>query len=195
MSDFLNQDIILITPCQHVFHKACFSEWIDLARTCPICRSDIPNSLGIDSSQTATSATTHTSIHNINGQIEEPTQMQRAGSALFHWGATLTSSDRLSFLTRGRATDDTEEIQTTSATYADTEEGDDGDQQSYRITSPGNNRTERLWVSTQGNRSTSRVAASAGIHWIPRPDQSLSTATATATLPFGDDGDSHILPN
>lgn len=192
MSDFLNQDVILITPCQHVFHKVCFSEWIDLARTCPICRSDIPNSLGIDSSHTATSATTITSINSINRQIDEPTQMQRTGSALFHWRATLTASDRLSFLTRGRATDDTDEINATSATYADI---DEGDQQSYGITSPGNNRIERQRVSSQGHRSTSRVAASAGINLIPRPDQSLTTATATATLPFGDDGDSQILPN
>jgi len=191
MSDFLNQDVILVTPCQHVFHKVCFSEWIDLARTCPICRSDIPNSLGIDSSQTTTTGTTQSSINTSNRQTMEPTQIQRTGSALFHWRPALTSSDRLSFLTRGRATVDTDDLNITSATYTDHEEGDDGDQQLYGIISPGNIRIEGHWLSSQGNRSTSRIAASAGINLIPRPDQSLST---TAVLPFGDDGDSNILP-
>jgi hypothetical protein len=121
----------------------------------------------------------------------EPTQIQRTGSALFHWRPALTSSDRLSFLTRGRATVDTDDLNITSATYTDHEEGDDGDQQLYGIISPGNIRIEGHWLSSQGNRSTSRIAASAGINLIPRPDQSLTT---TAVLPFGDDGDSNILP-
>ena len=47
MSDFVPQDVIVSTPCHHVFHKSCFNEWLELARTCPVCRTDIPNSLGL----------------------------------------------------------------------------------------------------------------------------------------------------
>jgi hypothetical protein len=32
---------IVETPCGHYFHKECLGEWLKLAKTCPICRSDL----------------------------------------------------------------------------------------------------------------------------------------------------------
>ena len=45
MEDFLDQDVLVETSCKHIFHKQCFREWLRQARTCPVCRSDIPGSL------------------------------------------------------------------------------------------------------------------------------------------------------
>lgn len=45
MSDFLAEETIVVTECQHVFHKRCCQEWLRQARTCPVCRTDIPSSL------------------------------------------------------------------------------------------------------------------------------------------------------
>mmetsp|Transcript_27834 Transcript_27834/g.81698 ORF Transcript_27834/g.81698 Transcript_27834/m.81698 type:complete len:156 (-) Transcript_27834:61-528(-) len=45
MGDFTTGEIIVATECDHVFHKRCCQEWLRQARTCPVCRTDIPNSL------------------------------------------------------------------------------------------------------------------------------------------------------
>jgi Ring finger domain len=34
---------IVQTDCGHVLHKSCCSVWLRQARTCPVCRTDIPN--------------------------------------------------------------------------------------------------------------------------------------------------------
>jgi len=47
MENFTGTDIIVETACNHVFHKRCCRDWLRQARTCPICRTDIPTSLGI----------------------------------------------------------------------------------------------------------------------------------------------------
>lgn len=47
MSEFVSNEIIVSTECDHVFHKSCCQEWLRQARTCPVCRMDIPRSLGI----------------------------------------------------------------------------------------------------------------------------------------------------
>lgn len=39
-------DGIVATPCNHVFHKTCCKEWLQLSRSCPICRRDIVDGLG-----------------------------------------------------------------------------------------------------------------------------------------------------
>jgi len=47
MTDFANNELIVATECEHVFHKRCCQEWLKQARTCPVCRTDIPDSLGV----------------------------------------------------------------------------------------------------------------------------------------------------
>jgi hypothetical protein len=48
MGDFVTGQVIVATECQHVFHKRCCEEWLRQARTCPVCRMDIPSSLSED---------------------------------------------------------------------------------------------------------------------------------------------------
>jgi hypothetical protein len=45
MEDFKEQQVIVETACRHVFHKQCCREWLRTARTCPVCRTDIPATL------------------------------------------------------------------------------------------------------------------------------------------------------
>lgn len=45
MEDFNQQHLIVETACKHVFHKQCCREWLRTARTCPVCRTDIPATL------------------------------------------------------------------------------------------------------------------------------------------------------
>jgi hypothetical protein len=200
MSDFLPQDVIISTPCSHVFHKICFSEWLDLARTCPICRTDIPNSLGIDQSHTSDAATTHETANNnsiSNRHSLEATSsnlsMPATRNSFFHWRPTFTSSDRLSFLARGREVplDNTAE-DTNPSTIERSNEGGDGQQQQtvYGVDSPGNNNVDRQRVSSYLNRSNNRITILADGNNIIHAEQPLTAVV----LPFGDDDD-HVLPH
>lgn len=45
MENFTGTDVIVETGCQHVFHKSCCRDWLRQARTCPVCRTDLPTSL------------------------------------------------------------------------------------------------------------------------------------------------------
>ena len=45
MMEYKDGEVIVATPCEHVFHKRCCQEWFQLARTCPVCRFDVPNGL------------------------------------------------------------------------------------------------------------------------------------------------------
>lgn len=47
MDNFTGADIIVETRCNHVFHKNCCQDWLKQARTCPVCRTDIPVALGL----------------------------------------------------------------------------------------------------------------------------------------------------
>lgn len=47
MEDLMCQDVLVETPCKHIFHKHCCREWLRQARTCPFCRTDIPESLQV----------------------------------------------------------------------------------------------------------------------------------------------------
>jgi hypothetical protein len=47
MENFTGAEVIVETACSHVFHKQCCREWLRQARTCPVCRTDIP--AGIES--------------------------------------------------------------------------------------------------------------------------------------------------
>ena len=33
---------VVVTPCDHVFHKRCLLPWLDLKRECPVCRATLP---------------------------------------------------------------------------------------------------------------------------------------------------------
>ena len=48
---FKSGEVIVATECEHVFHKHCFQEWLRQARTCPVCRTDIPDSLNTQSEE------------------------------------------------------------------------------------------------------------------------------------------------
>lgn len=41
MEDFKMGDEILITTCDHRFHRFCLRRWLRLKKTCPYCRSQI----------------------------------------------------------------------------------------------------------------------------------------------------------
>ena len=47
MVEFSLEDVIVMTPCEHVFHKSCCREWLRQARSCPVCRTDLPSVLGM----------------------------------------------------------------------------------------------------------------------------------------------------
>lgn len=50
---------VVETSCKHVFHKQCCREWLRQARSCPVCRMDIPASceVGLSTSERSASAT------------------------------------------------------------------------------------------------------------------------------------------
>jgi hypothetical protein len=31
-----------VTPCDHVFHEGCLTQWADVKLECPVCRSVLP---------------------------------------------------------------------------------------------------------------------------------------------------------
>lgn len=41
MEEFGEQKQIVRTPCVHYFHHECLKEWLKVAKTCPLCRSDL----------------------------------------------------------------------------------------------------------------------------------------------------------
>ncbi|CAK9093920.1 unnamed protein product [Durusdinium trenchii] len=41
LDPFNQQKEIVQTPCGHVFHKRCLGGWMQVACTCPLCRSDV----------------------------------------------------------------------------------------------------------------------------------------------------------
>lgn len=45
MMEYKDGEVIVATPCEHVFHKRCCQEWFQLSRTCPVCRTDVPEAL------------------------------------------------------------------------------------------------------------------------------------------------------
>lgn len=47
MMEYKDGEVIVATPCEHVFHKRCLQEWFQLSRTCPVCRTDVPEALGM----------------------------------------------------------------------------------------------------------------------------------------------------
>ena len=33
----------VMTPCDHVFHRECLRQWMDIKMECPVCRRPIPD--------------------------------------------------------------------------------------------------------------------------------------------------------
>ena len=42
MTDFSNNDICVRLPCNHIFKIAPLLQWFSRARTCPLCRQELP---------------------------------------------------------------------------------------------------------------------------------------------------------
>ena len=41
IDNYHKDNIIYELDCSHIFHKKCFSKWIELNNTCPLCRASI----------------------------------------------------------------------------------------------------------------------------------------------------------
>jgi len=41
VEEFNSEKAIVQTPCGHYFHQSCLGDWLKLARTCPLCRTDL----------------------------------------------------------------------------------------------------------------------------------------------------------
>jgi len=44
LAEFHRDEEMVITECEHIFHKGCCQEWLKQARSCPVCRRNIVNS-------------------------------------------------------------------------------------------------------------------------------------------------------
>tara|TARA_B100001123_G_C15066217_1_gene929730 strand:- start:235 stop:609 length:375 start_codon:yes stop_codon:yes gene_type:complete len=42
LEDINTDEKIIKLPCKHYYHKFCLLSWIDVSKTCPTCRMDIP---------------------------------------------------------------------------------------------------------------------------------------------------------
>lgn len=36
--------LLMVTPCEHRFHRSCLMDWMDKRLNCPICRATLPPS-------------------------------------------------------------------------------------------------------------------------------------------------------
>lgn len=40
--EIMNKEEYMIAPCDHIFHKSCLEQWMDVKMECPICRTNLP---------------------------------------------------------------------------------------------------------------------------------------------------------
>ena len=40
--DVHNVKKYMLAPCEHLFHRDCLEQWMDVKMECPICRKDLP---------------------------------------------------------------------------------------------------------------------------------------------------------
>lgn len=65
MEDFNRvHDTAVETKCRHLFHKRCLAEWLRQARSCPVCRDDIPATLeaSVSANGTVEASASHDSV-------------------------------------------------------------------------------------------------------------------------------------
>jgi len=48
MCDFAARQRVRELPCQHIYHTKCIDKWLKTNRTCPLCRADALDLLGLD---------------------------------------------------------------------------------------------------------------------------------------------------
>jgi hypothetical protein len=60
LSDYENQETIMILPCAHIYHKQCVEEWFANNKTCPLCKAEVTSQLPDDVSEERPNPTTDT---------------------------------------------------------------------------------------------------------------------------------------
>lgn len=40
--DIMDKKAYMLAPCNHIFHKNCLQQWMDVKMECPICRTELP---------------------------------------------------------------------------------------------------------------------------------------------------------
>jgi hypothetical protein len=40
--DIRNRRGYMLAPCDHIFHKECLLQWMDVKMECPVCRTELP---------------------------------------------------------------------------------------------------------------------------------------------------------
>merc|ERR1711869_159038 len=82
MGEDLNAEkAILRTPCDHYFHKDCLGEWLKLAKTCPICRSDLDEATEELSTRKAVEMSGEVDVEIGAGDLEECAQEPSSSSS------------------------------------------------------------------------------------------------------------------
>ena len=83
MSEFVQDEEIVSTECDHLFHKKCCEEWLRKARTCPVCRTDIPSTLDMDETEEDEEGGNQTQERLENIDFLFPSFQRRGLSTLF----------------------------------------------------------------------------------------------------------------
>mmetsp|Transcript_8724 Transcript_8724/g.12817 ORF Transcript_8724/g.12817 Transcript_8724/m.12817 type:complete len:118 (+) Transcript_8724:3-356(+) len=41
--DVGNRSDYMLAPCNHIFHRQCLTQWMDVKMECPVCRTKLPS--------------------------------------------------------------------------------------------------------------------------------------------------------